>query len=200
MDTKDIKTKIVLLGDSTVGKSSILHRLKFGSFDNKIQSTIGCEFFAKSFNIENEKEVKLLIWDTAGQETFRAFTPSFLRGASVAIIVYSVNSNESFNNIDSWIKEANKIPDISIVIVGNKSDLKNVINKNTLLNLNELDNVSIFGTVSAKENYNIQELFIYVCKEYLKKYNIIKEDLNIKKSVVKLEEKPIRKNDFCCYL
>jgi len=82
----DKKYKVVMLGDSTVGKSSILYRLKFSSFSGKQESTIGCEFFAKPIPIPErpDQPVKLLIWDTAGQEVFRSFTPNFLRGALAA--------------------------------------------------------------------------------------------------------------------
>jgi len=79
--------KIVVLGDSTVGKSSILHYFKNKLFMKDIETTIGCDFFARNVTFEN-KNVKLLIWDTAGQEIFRSFTPNFLRGSSVIIIVY----------------------------------------------------------------------------------------------------------------
>merc|ERR1712070_932238 len=77
----DKKYKVVMLGDSTVGKSSILYRLKFSSFSGKQESTIGCEFFAKPIPIPErpDQPVKLLIWDTAGQEVFRSFTPNLLR-------------------------------------------------------------------------------------------------------------------------
>merc|ERR1712188_282230 len=98
----DKKYKVVILGDSTVGKSSILFRLKFSSFSGKQEATIGCEFFAKTIELPERRErpVKLLIWDTAGQEVFRSFTPNFLRGALAGIIVYDITSRESFNNAE----------------------------------------------------------------------------------------------------
>merc|ERR1712167_303703 len=91
----DKKYKVVMLGDSTVGKSSILYRLKFSSFSGKQESTIGCEFFAKPIPIPERPDnpVKLLIWDTAGQEVFRSFTPNFLRGALAGIICYDHTSD-----------------------------------------------------------------------------------------------------------
>merc|ERR1712100_693467 len=108
----DKKYKVVMLGDSTVGKSSILYRLKFSSFSGKQESTIGCEFFAKPIPIPErpDQPVKLLIWDTAGQEVFRSFTPNFLRGAKIIVIVYSVAFKKSFHNLNSWIDDAKKIP------------------------------------------------------------------------------------------
>ena len=80
-------SKVVFLGNSGVGKSSILKRFKFDRFDSENDSTIGCEFFAKEVDIDN-KPRKLLLWDTAGQEVFKSFTQNFLRGAKIIVIVY----------------------------------------------------------------------------------------------------------------
>lgn len=170
MLSKEFKPKVVLLGDSSVGKTSILKRLKFNSFDNLTTSTIGCEFFAKDFLV-GEKKVKLLIWDTAGQEVFRCFTSNFLRGAKIVLIVYSVNSKESFLNLENWINETEKMKNLSIVIVGSKSDLKNEISENEIdelknkLNNNISDkNIYFYKNVSSKEMINIKELFNFIAE------------------------------------
>ena len=193
MRSKDIKTKIVLLGDTSVGKSSILKRLKFDIFDNSLESTIGCEFFAKEFKIENNI-VKLLIWDTAGQEVFRAFTPNFLRGAKIIVIVYSVAFRQSFLNLYGWIEDAKKIPNSTIVIVGSKCDLGNEIKENELKQFEKIENLHIFGNVSAKENININELFLFlsdICIQ--KKYG------QQKKNAVDINETNVIKQNSCCY-
>eukprot|EP00657_Telonema_sp_P-1_P006359 TRINITY_DN2479_c0_g1_i1.p1 TRINITY_DN2479_c0_g1~~TRINITY_DN2479_c0_g1_i1.p1 ORF type:complete len:150 (+),score=40.60 TRINITY_DN2479_c0_g1_i1:182-631(+) len=121
----DKKYKVVILGDSTVGKSSILFRLKFSSFSGKQEATIGCEFFAKTIELPERRErpVKLLIWDTAGQEVFRSFTPNFLRGALAGIIVYDITSRESFDHVDGWLEDLRKVrgDEAIVAIVGNLS-------------------------------------------------------------------------------
>ena len=120
-----IKSKVVVLGDSGVGKSSILNRVKFNNFKEKMDSTIGCEFFAHDLFINNVN-IKLLLWDTAGQEIFRSFTPNFLRGAKIIIIVFDLSNENTITNIDTWILEAMKQNTSKIIIVGNKYDLVNI--------------------------------------------------------------------------
>jgi len=124
----DKKYKVVMLGDSTVGKSSILYRLKFSSFSGKQESTIGCEFFAKPIPIPErpDQPVKLLIWDTAGQEVFRSFTPNFLRGALAGIICYDITNRESFEHASGWLEDLKKArkDEAIVALVGNKVDLE----------------------------------------------------------------------------
>ena len=177
MESEEIKTKIVFLGDSSVGKSSILKRLQFNSFDTHNDSTIGCEFTTKDIQL-SEKKVKLLLWDTAGQEVFRSFTQNFFRGAKVVVIVYSIVSKISFLNIESWIKETEKIKNISIVIVGNKSDLSNNIDLHDIKKLKEKYKALYFfeNNVSAKDGKNINELFEFIAEICIKhNYNSIKK-------------------------
>lgn len=196
MQSKEIKTKIVLLGDTSVGKSSILKRLKFNSFDNNLDSTIGCEFFAKDFKIDSNN-VKLLIWDTAGQEVFRSFTPNFLRGAKIILIVYSVAFKKSFLNINTWIDEAKKIPNSTIIIVGSKCDLPNEIDDNELEKLKKKlnENFYLFGNVSSKENINIHELFLYISKICVEK-----DYGNVKNNTININENKIIQKKNCCFI
>merc|ERR1712199_64412 len=124
---QDKKYKVVILGDSTVGKSSILFRLKFSSFSGKQEATIGCEFFAKTIELPERRErpVKLLIWDTAGQEVFRSFTPNFLRGALAGIICYDITNRESFEHAAGWLEDLRKArgDEAIVALVGNKVDM-----------------------------------------------------------------------------
>jgi len=172
-----IKTKVVILGDSGVGKSSILNRLKFDKFQEKMDSTIGCEFFASDVFIGNT-EIKLLLWDTAGQEVFRSFTPNFLRGAKIAIIVYDLSNKTTLDTIDTWIEEAQKQKNIKIIFVGNKNDLdKSEYNfdiENCLDN-KITENMFIYGKVSAKTGDNIKNLFKFIGEKILD--NISAENL-----------------------
>jgi len=161
-------SKIVFLGNSGVGKSSILRRFKFDDFQLGKESTIGCEFFAKIVTI-NGIEKKLLLWDTAGQEVFRSFTQNFLRGSKVIVIVYDITNEKSINEIDDWLKESSKQSQKpKIILVGNKIDLptsidyqpkiNGIIESNTNIELRIYD----FGIVSAKNGKNVKELFDFI--------------------------------------
>ncbi|KAH3673407.1 hypothetical protein WICPIJ_009795 [Wickerhamomyces pijperi] len=116
--------KIVLIGDSGVGKSNLLTRFTRNEFDLESRSTIGVEFATRTIEIDG-KRVKAQIWDTAGQERYRAITSAYYRGAVGALIVYDISKSESYESISKWLKELRDHADENIVIelVGNKSDL-----------------------------------------------------------------------------
>ena len=194
-----LKTKVVILGDSGVGKSSILHRLKFDNFHQKMESTIGCEFFAKDINVNNHN-LKLLLWDTAGQEVFRSFTPNFLRGAKIVLIAYDLNNIVTLNNVEVWINQAEKIKNVKIIIFGNKCDLNEKIDSQVLNLLikkyNNLD-ISIFKNLSAKNGKNILELFQFVGKKILENEQI--PEIFNNTETVSLESEPEnKKKSNCC--
>merc|ERR1712070_385650 len=156
----DKKYKVVMLGDSTVGKSSILYRLKFSSFSGKQESTIGCEFFAKPIPIPErpEQPVKLLIWDTAGQEVFRSFTPNFLRGALAGIICYDITNRESFEHAAGWLADLTKArgDEAIVALVGNKVDLDGQRQVSTQEGEAK---AKVFRETSAKSGLNIDQVF-----------------------------------------
>ncbi|CAM9010649.1 hypothetical protein WICANDRAFT_91778 [Wickerhamomyces anomalus NRRL Y-366-8] len=116
--------KIVLIGDSGVGKSNLLSRFTRNEFNLESRSTIGVEFATRTVEIEG-KRVKAQIWDTAGQERYRAITSAYYRGAVGALLVYDISKSESYENVSKWLKELKEHADENIVIelVGNKSDL-----------------------------------------------------------------------------
>lgn len=126
---EDILTtlKILIIGESGVGKSSLLLRFTDDLFDPQLSATIGVDFKVKTLSVDGNK-TKLAIWDTAGQERFRTLTPSYYRGAQGAILVYDVTSRETFTKLDVWLNEletfANK-PDIVKMLVANKIDKPN---------------------------------------------------------------------------
>lgn len=178
--------KVVMLGDSTVGKSSILEYLKYNRFSNNLESTIGCEFYAKNITV-NDTNIKLLIWDTAGQEVFRSFTSNFLRNASIILIVFDLTNNKTFEHIKIWLEEAESQPSSKIIICGNKLDLnsKEHISQDKIEEFKNLfpnREIHYFGNVSAKTGINIEQLFQFVASIILnelknnKKYNL--EDNN----------------------
>ncbi|XP_064985150.1 ras-related protein RABA1g-like isoform X3 [Musa acuminata AAA Group] len=132
-DDYDYLFKVVLIGDSGVGKSNLLSRFTRNEFSLESKSTIGVEFATRSIRVE-EKVVKAQIWDTAGQERqtlsdrYRAITSAYYRGAVGALLVYDVTRHTTFENVERWMKELRDHTDSSIVImlVGNKADLRHL--------------------------------------------------------------------------
>ncbi|WLF79349.1 GTPase Ypt5 [Lodderomyces elongisporus] len=119
--------KLVLLGESAVGKSSIVHRFVKNTFDDMRESTIGAAFLTQSITIpETETTVKFEIWDTAGQERYKSLAPMYYRNANAALCVYDITSSSSFTKAQDWISELRKqAPEgIVIALVGNKTDLE----------------------------------------------------------------------------
>ncbi|KAH6851007.1 ras family-domain-containing protein [Chaetomium sp. MPI-CAGE-AT-0009] len=119
--------KVVLIGDSGVGKSNLLSRFTRNEFNLDSKSTIGVEFATRSIQIDN-KTIKAQIWDTAGQERYRAITSAYYRGAVGALLVYDISKSLSFENVTRWLKELRDHADSNIVImlVGNKTDQRHL--------------------------------------------------------------------------
>ncbi|KZT24071.1 GTPase [Neolentinus lepideus HHB14362 ss-1] len=123
----DYLFKVVLIGDSGVGKSNLLSRFTRNEFNLETKSTIGVEFATRSINVDG-KVVKAQIWDTAGQERYRAITAAYYRGAVGALLVYDISKHATYVDVTRWLKELRDHADNNIVImlVGNKSDLKHL--------------------------------------------------------------------------
>jgi len=123
----DYLFKVVLIGDSGVGKSNLLSRFTRNEFNLESKSTIGVEFATRSINVDS-KTVKAQIWDTAGQERYRAITSAYYHGAVGALLVYDIAKHGTYVNVTRWLKELRDHADSNIVImlVGNKSDLKHL--------------------------------------------------------------------------
>lgn len=126
-DEYDYLFKVVLIGDSGVGKSNLLSRFTKNEFNLESKTTIGVEFATKSIEWGN-KIIKAQIWDTAGQERYRAITSAYYRGAVAALLVYDTTKLHTFQNIEKWLQELKDYADDNIVImlVGNKTDLKHL--------------------------------------------------------------------------
>ncbi|CAJ0936328.1 unnamed protein product, partial [Mesorhabditis belari] len=126
-DGYDFLFKVVLIGDSGVGKSNLLARFTRNEFNLESKSTIGVEFATRSIQVEG-KTVKAQIWDTAGQERYRAITSAYYRGAVGALLVYDIAKHATYENVERWVKELREHADQNIVImlVGNKSDLRHL--------------------------------------------------------------------------
>lgn len=123
----DYLFKAVLIGDSGVGKSNLLSRFTRNEFSLESKSTIGVEFATRSIQVDG-KTIKAQIWDTAGQERYRAITSAYYRGAVGALLVYDIAKHISFENVERWLKELrdHADPNIVIMLVGNKSDLRHL--------------------------------------------------------------------------
>jgi small GTP-binding protein len=120
----DYNYKIIIIGDSGVGKTCLTFRATSGEFREKIPATIGFEYFPLIIKYQN-KILKLEIWDTCGQEEYRSLIKSFFNNASLAIIVYAVNSKKSFSSIDEWIRQCKDLcsPATKFFLIGNKNDV-----------------------------------------------------------------------------
>jgi len=123
----DYLFKVVLIGDSGVGKSNLLSRFTRNEFNLESKSTIGVEFATRSIQVDG-KTIKAQIWDTAGQERYRAITSAYYRGAVGALLVYDISKHQTYENVGRWLKELRDHADANIVImlVGNKSDLRHL--------------------------------------------------------------------------
>jgi len=167
LDDFDFLFKVVLIGDSGVGKSNILSRFTRDEFSLESKSTIGVEFATKSINV-NGKIIKLQVWDTAGQERFRAITGAYYRGSTGVIIVFDIAKHESFINIERWLKEvrANADEHAVIAIVGNKADLKHLraVSKDVVIQYAK-DNELLLFESSALDGTGINIIFETLAQE-----------------------------------
>ncbi|ORE08496.1 ras-domain-containing protein [Rhizopus microsporus var. microsporus] len=155
------KYKLVFLGEQSVGKTSLITRFMYDTFDNTYQATIGIDFLSKTMYLE-DKTVRLQLWDTAGQERFRSLIPSYIRDSSVAVIVYDISNRQSFINTSKWIDDvrAERGEEVIIVLVGNKSDLsdkREVTVEEGEKRAKELH--VMFIETSAKAGHNVKTLF-----------------------------------------
>ncbi|PVU99665.1 hypothetical protein BB559_000523 [Furculomyces boomerangus] len=157
----DYLFKVVLIGDSAVGKTNLLSRFKSNEFKLDSKSTIGVEFTSKTIQLEG-KTIKATVWDTAGQERFRVITSAYYRGAVGALLVYDIANRETYNNVKYWLKELRDYADRNIVImlVGNKSDLRHLRTIPTEdAKQFAQDNGLFFIETSALDSNNVEQAF-----------------------------------------
>lgn len=163
----ELSFKILIIGDSFVGKSCLALRATKGSFNSLYTPTVGFEFLNFFLKID-EENIKLQIWDTCGQEVYKSLISSFYRNSSLAIIVYAIDNEQSFKNIEIWLNELKTkgSPDISIILVGNKADLedKREITKEMSSDLCDNHNIKYFFETSAKTGFNAKNIFIEAAK------------------------------------
>ena len=186
----DFNYKIILIGDSNVGKSCLTVRATKNTFLNFYTPTVGFEFFNLIINIKG-KNIKLQIWDTCGQEKFRSLINNFYHKASLAIIVYSIDNEKSFEHIEHWLNEikSNTIPDIKIFLIGNKMDLVDLrkIKTEKAKSFCEERGLDYFIETSAKNGENVINTFAYAAnlllEESLKYQKINKDKVKINENI-----------------
>lgn len=167
------KFKVVLLGDESSGKTSVIRRAIEDKFSKEYEATLGVDLFTKTISIPDKKDIRLQVWDTSGQERFKTSIPSYIRDCHVAIIAFSVNSRKQFDSIEKWVKEVSELREqdevwIYICATGCEADLaKRCFTRDELATkLRTLEqeeapknNIVQYMETSAKAGYNIRRMF-----------------------------------------
>lgn len=169
-DSFDFLFKIILIGDSNVGKTCVVQNFKSGLFSERQQNTIGVDFTVRTLDIDGKK-VKMQVWDTAGQERFRTITQSYYRSAHGAMIAYDITRRSTFDSVTHWIKEVELYgaTNIILVLIGNKCDLESereVLFQDSCDLANEKGVLAALET-SAKESQNVEDAFMLMARELL---------------------------------
>ena len=189
----DLSFKIILVGDSGVGKSCLSIKASRNYFEDFYSPTVGFEFLTFNVKVEDQN-IKLQIWDTCGQEVYRSLISSFYRSASLAIIVYSIDSEESFSNIEKWLNDikSQSNPNIKIFLIGNKADLedKRQVTKENGEIFFKQNKLSFFTETSAKTGFNVQNVFIEVAKVLYKEHQEIKNRVSRPGSMIPVPYTP----------
>ena len=196
--------RVLTLGYTDVGKTSILLRFTKNQFHDKYVSTIGIDFKSKPLKINDNTTVKVLVWDTAGEEKYKGIVKSFYNKANGILLTFDLTNKESFDRIDFWVQELKKnvgLNDLYIVLVGNKKDKI----EDRKVSYEEAEKYSLdndFGgyfEVSAKTNEGINDLFINVAKGVLNKI-IVKDEISNEGSIkLSLNKRDLKqKNRSCC--
>ena len=199
----DVLFKIILIGDSSVGKTNILSRFIRNEFDENSKSTIGVEFGTKNFNL-NDKIIKAQIWDTAGQERYRSITSVYYKGAQGCLLVYDITKKPSFENIDKWISDLKNSGDenLSIILIGNKCDLENErkVTKEEAKEKAQFYKLAFIET-SALNGTNIEKAFELLLNDIYIKYSQIpkkQKNLLMNTNTVDISEEKKEKKGGCC--
>ncbi|XP_075928579.1 ras-related protein Rab-35 [Petromyzon marinus] len=193
--------KLLIIGDSGVGKSSLLLRFSDNVFSGSHITTIGVDFKIRTMDVGGER-VKLQIWDTAGQERFRTITSTYYRGTHGVIVVYDVTSAESFVNVQRWLQEiTTNCEDVCRILVGNKDDDPNrkVVETQDARRFAEQMGVRLYET-SAKDNIHVEDMFKAITDLVLraKKENQARMQQRAASDVVKIGRSSGRSRGKCC--
>lgn len=210
----DIIFKVVLIGDSGVGKTNILSRYVRDEFSIETKSTVGVEFGSKIIK-SNSSLIKVQIWDTAGQERYKAITNAYYKGTKGALVVYDISRRDTFNSIDRWIGELknNGEADVCITLIGNKSDLEDqrTVTQQEAIEKAEQYKIAYCET-SAMQAINIEKAFTIMIEEIYKKMTKPKDEnaddnglknpnhssVNLDDGRKEKEKEKENKKTFCC--
>ncbi|KAK9525643.1 hypothetical protein VZT92_016329 [Zoarces viviparus] len=180
-DSFDFLFKIILIGESNVGKTCLVQNFKSGIFSERQQNTIGVDFTVRTVDVDGRR-VKMQVWDTAGQERFRTITQSYYRSAHGAIIAYDITRRPTFDSVAHWMKEVELYgaSNVVLVLIGNKCDLEQErqVPFEEACNLAEDKNILAALETSAKESQNVEEAFIMMARELMSRngLNVQQED------------------------
>lgn len=194
MTDYDFIIKCLIIGDSGIGKTSLLIRFSDDVFNKQYISTIGVDFRIKTIE-HNDKIFKFQLWDTAGQERFRTLTTSYYRGANAIIVCYDINDRQTFNNVNKWMTEikthSGNMP--LLILCGTKLDLNDrEILESEAKEFAEQNNMFFIET-STKNNINVQQIFDYIC-DYISKKQIYRDKI----SSLSIDINPINTNKSKC--
>ena len=201
----EMMVKIILIGDSAVGKTNIMSKYLKGVFQENTKATVGVEFGSKLFKIDNHS-IKAQIWDTAGQEKYKAITGAYYKGSKGAFVVYDITRKDTFESADRWINDLKVTadPKINIILIGNKCDLED---KREVLKEQGEEKAKAFGCAfletSALNGDNIEKGFQLMVSEIFKKYGSDVVDDDVLDGVgkgedIKLEKKGENQKKGCC--
>ncbi|KTW29955.1 GTP-binding protein ypt2 [Pneumocystis jirovecii RU7] len=197
----DYLIKLLLIGDSGVGKSCLLLRFSEDSFTPSFITTIGIDFKIRTIELDG-KRIKLQIWDTAGQERFRTITTAYYRGAMGILLVYDVTDEKSFNNVRSWVANIQQYAaeDVNKILIGNKCDWeeRRVISHEQGQNLAE-EYGMLFLEASAKSNVNVDKAFFVLSREIKKRLIDVEQGNNVLGITnIRLDKKNSISKGNCC--
>jgi small GTP-binding protein len=168
LSNQNYRFKLIIIGDTEVGKSCSLSRVMDNNFNEEYKTTIGAEFGSFSIKIDNNM-VKLQILDTSGDTSFKLFTRTFCKGAHCVFLTYSVTREDSFLQVIDWVKEAkqNPNPDILLYLIGNQADLEEdrQVTKERAIEFQKNNNINAFFETSAKTGNNVEEVFALAAKQ-----------------------------------
>ena len=171
----DLSFKLIVIGDSGVGKSCLTTKAVKNNFEDYYQATVGFEFLTFNMKI-NDTVIKMQIWDTCGQEIYRSLISNFYRNSSLAVILYSIDNRESFEHAENWLSDlkSQANPEVRIFLVGNKADLEEArqVSKEEGMKYKTDQGLDLFLETSAKTGYNARNVLIEAAKilyaDYLK--------------------------------
>ena len=207
VDEYDLMIKVILIGDSGVGKTNIMSKFLKNQFMENSKATVGVEFGSKLFIHENHK-IKAQIWDTAGQEKYKAITGAYYKGSKGALVIYDITRKETFDNIEKWVNDLKTAgdPKITIIIIGNKSDLAD---KRQITKEEGEEKAKSFGCAfletSAFNGENIDKAFDIMVKEIYEKFSSdtggdeqIESDTKVEDIKLERDKVDINKKKKCC--